>query len=82
MVEIAVIPPFPYLRDVSKIIENDKHIKLGAQTAFFEPKGAFTGAVAASMLSSVGVDYVLIGVRRINSFLYLCVYISPPLLAN
>ena len=61
-VEIAVIPPFPYLRDILKILESDGHVKLGAQTSFFEPKGAFTGAVAASMLASCGVNYVLVGV--------------------
>eukprot|EP01036_Dinobryon_divergens_P023735 gene23735-32118_t len=60
-VEIAVIPPFPYLRDVLKILENEEHVKLGAQTSFFEAKGAFTGAVAASMLASCGVNYVLVG---------------------
>ena len=47
----------PFLRDVLKIIEKSG-IKLGAQNAFYENKGAFTGAVSAPMLKSVGCQYV------------------------
>lgn len=36
-------------------------IKVGAQNAYFEEKGAFTGAVSAAMLKSCGVEYVLVG---------------------
>lgn len=61
-VELAIIPPFPFLRDVKKIIENSpQKIKLGAQTCYFENKGAYTGAVSAPMLSSVGCQYTLVG---------------------
>ena len=41
-VEIAVFPPFPFLRDVQQGIVNTS-IKLGAQNCYFEAKGAFTG---------------------------------------
>lgn len=34
---------------------------MGAQNVYFEPKGAFTGAVSASMLQSVGISMVLVG---------------------
>ena len=34
---------------------------LGAQDLFTEAKGAFTGAVSASMLKSSGCEYVLAG---------------------
>jgi triosephosphate isomerase len=40
---------------------NKSGIKLGAQNCYFETKGAFTGAVSASMLSSLGVAYSLVG---------------------
>lgn len=36
-------------------------IKLGAQTSFYENKGAYTGAVSAPMLKSVDCTYVLVG---------------------
>jgi triosephosphate isomerase len=59
-VEIAVIPPYPFLRDVGQAIESSG-IKLGAQNVYFESKGAYTGAVSAPMLASMGVHYSLIG---------------------
>ena len=37
------------------------NIKIGAQNMHFEEKGAFTGEVSASMLKSIGVEYVIIG---------------------
>ena len=36
-------------------------VKVGAQNCYSEPKGAFTGAVSASMLKSVGCAYSLVG---------------------
>jgi triosephosphate isomerase (TIM) len=36
-------------------------IKLGAQNMHFEDKGAFTGEISASMLNSVGCEYVILG---------------------
>ena len=39
----------------------DTNIKIGAQNVHFEEKGAYTGEVSAKMLSSIGVDYVIIG---------------------
>lgn len=37
------------------------NIKIGAQNLHFEDKGAFTGEVSADMLTSMGVEYVIIG---------------------
>jgi len=60
--EVCLIPPFPFLRDVGKVIEKSpQNIKLGAQNCFYETKGAFTGAVSAGMLKSVGCTYSLVG---------------------
>ena len=59
-VEVVVVPPYPFLTDVKRIIEG-KGITLGAQNAFSENKGAFTGAVSAPMLKSVGCEYILVG---------------------
>ena len=63
-VEVAVIPPYPFLRDVSKVIQDSRgklSISVGAQLSSGESKGAFTGAVSASMLKSVGAKYILAG---------------------
>lgn len=59
-VEVLVIPPYPFLTDVKRIIDGSG-ITLGAQNAFSETKGAYTGAVSADMLKSVGCKYVLVG---------------------
>lgn len=59
-VEVAVIPPYVFLTEVLNVIKNSG-IKLGAQNAFYENKGAFTGAISAPMLKSVGCTYVLVG---------------------
>lgn len=36
-------------------------ISVGSQQIYYEDKGAFTGSVAASMVKSVGCEYVLCG---------------------
>ena len=36
-------------------------IKVGAQNAFYEDEGAFTGEVSVKMLEDLGVDYCIIG---------------------
>jgi len=38
-----------------------QQMRFGAQTVFYQPKGAFTGAVSASMLKSLECEYVLVG---------------------
>ena len=37
------------------------NIKIGAQNCHWEESGAFTGEIAANMLTSIGVSYVIIG---------------------
>lgn len=59
-VEIAVFPPYPFLRDVEKALQGSI-IKVGAQTCATTEKGAFTAAVSAPMLASIGCKYVLVG---------------------
>lgn len=58
--EVTVIPPFPALSEVKKIIEGSL-IRLGAQDLFWEKQGAFTGEVSAPMLKSAGCRHVIIG---------------------
>ncbi|NUN14405.1 MAG: triose-phosphate isomerase [Myxococcales bacterium] len=59
-VEIAVFPPFPFLVPVAAKLAGSR-IGLGAQDCYVADKGAFTGAVSAPMLRSVGCRYILCG---------------------
>jgi triosephosphate isomerase len=59
--EIILFPPFISLSALSKNLEGNERIKLGAQNMHQEDSGAFTGEVSASMLKSVGCKYVIIG---------------------
>ena len=58
--DVIVCPPFTSLSEASKLL-NGSVIKLGAQNMYFEDNGAFTGEISASMLKSVGCEYVIIG---------------------
>ncbi|MBT8385969.1 MAG: triose-phosphate isomerase [Ignavibacteria bacterium] len=58
--DVIVCPPFTSLKEVSSLIK-DTPVKLGAQNLYFEDSGAFTGEISASMLKSVGCEYVIIG---------------------
>lgn len=67
-VEVAVLPPFPFLHPVAKKLEGSA-VVLGAQDVYTAAKGdeapvhfgAFTGQVSAPMLASVGCAYVTVG---------------------
>lgn len=58
--DVIVCPPFTSLSEASKLLSGSK-IKLGAQNMHFEESGAYTGEVSASMLKSVGCEYVILG---------------------
>jgi len=58
--ESIIFPPHPFLGPVAEITAGSK-LALGAQSIFFEDSGAYTGAVSASMVKSLGVTYVLAG---------------------
>jgi triosephosphate isomerase len=59
-VTVAVCPPFVYLQAVSKALSSS-NIAVGAQDIYFEPAGAFTGEISASMLKDVGCSYCICG---------------------
>jgi triosephosphate isomerase len=59
-VEVLVCPPFTALSSVAQILKGSR-IGLGAQDLFWEPQGAFTGAISPLMLSDAGCRYVIIG---------------------
>ncbi|MEO6061343.1 MAG: triose-phosphate isomerase [Thermoflexales bacterium] len=58
-VEVAVCPPFISLA-VAREMLSGTGLKLGAQNAHPEAKGAFTGEVSVSMLAGM-VDFVIVG---------------------
>lgn len=57
-----VIVCVPYV-DLCTAIETVKgsNIKVGAENCHWEKSGAFTGEISADMLTSMGVEYVIIG---------------------
>ena len=59
--QVILIPSFIHLAAIQKLLPATGQIYLGAQNCHHSPCGAFTGEVAASMLHSVGVRFVLIG---------------------
>ncbi len=59
-VEVVVCPPFTTL---ARVIEaaRGSNIKVGAQNMHWEGSGAFTGEISPTMLTELGLDYVIIG---------------------
>jgi len=58
--EVVLFPPFPFISKVKDEVE-DVGITVGSQGIYFEDKGAYTGSVAASMVKSIGCEFVLCG---------------------
>lgn len=59
-VKTAICAPYVYL-GLLKNLFSGTNVKVGAQNAFYEDEGAFTGEVSVKMLEDVGVDYCIIG---------------------
>jgi triosephosphate isomerase len=60
--DVAVFPAFPYLQTVAATLRDaGSSIKVGAQDAYPQPNGAFTGEVSLSMLQDLGVNTLLVG---------------------
>jgi triosephosphate isomerase len=59
-VDVAVLPPFPYL-DGLVALHGAGGLVFGAQDLSEHAQGAYTGEVAGSMLRDVGCRYVLVG---------------------
>jgi triosephosphate isomerase (TIM) len=56
-VEIIVAPPSLYLESNM----NCDHVKLASQNVSHHDNGAYTGEISASMLSSLGLNYCIVG---------------------
>lgn len=59
-VKTIICPPFIYLGELTYLYSG-KLIEFGAQDAFWERKGSFTGEVSPEMLKDLGVSYVILG---------------------
>ena len=59
-VEVALCPPFVFLKDVVEAVRGSR-IQVGGQNLYAKDSGAFTGEVSAPMLKSVGCTLVIIG---------------------
>jgi triosephosphate isomerase len=69
-VEIVICPPFIFLEKIAEEYKKmgrlmgkfaKKNLLLGAQDAFWEERGAYTGEVGPKMIFSLGARYVIIG---------------------
>lgn len=58
-VETVICAPSIMLRDLVK--REDEHLRIGAQNMSQFDEGAYTGEISASMLTSYGVEYVVLG---------------------
>ena len=56
--QVIICPPTPYLSAVGNVI---KRAKLGAQDAFWEKEGPYTGNTSPTHIKSVGAKYVILG---------------------
>ncbi len=67
--EVVICPTLLALTETAKILEGSA-IKLGAQNASWEDKGAYTGEVSAGMLAEAGCGYVILGHSERRKYLF------------
>ena len=58
--QVVLCPPFTALTTVGEALEGTD-VALGGQNLYWESCGAYTGEISASMLTSCGCEYVLVG---------------------
>ena len=58
--DVVLCVPFTSL-DAAVKAAKGSNVKIGAENMHFEEKGAFTGEIAPTMLTALGVEYVVIG---------------------
>ncbi|WP_234736553.1 triose-phosphate isomerase [Tellurirhabdus bombi] len=60
-VQVVLCPPSLYLTTLRQYVQGNSRIALGAQNCHEKASGAYTGEIAASMLKSIDVQYVILG---------------------
>lgn len=58
--EMIVCPPHPYLNQIGREVISE-HYNLGAQDAFHQKEGNYTGEVSIDMVKDAGAKYVILG---------------------
>lgn len=59
-VQTVVCPPLVYVSELKKLVSGHRAV-VGAQNAWFENEGAYTGEVSPAMIQSLGLSYVILG---------------------
>lgn len=59
--EIILAPPAIYIQQIVSRLQKCPQVAIAAQNCSEHVKGAYTGEISASMLASIGTEYVLIG---------------------
>jgi triosephosphate isomerase len=59
--EVLFAIPFPFLINSIETIAGKKNMYITAQNCHHKTSGAYTGEVSVSMLSSIGINYCLVG---------------------
>ncbi len=59
--KVIICAPYTHLFSLVQLAKGNPAIAVGAQNCHHEEGGAFTGEIAAKMLASVKVEYVIIG---------------------
>lgn len=59
--EVIFAPPFPFLSEANRIINNKQGFQIAAQNCHYAENGSFTGEVSASILKSFACNYVILG---------------------
>lgn len=58
---VVVCAPYIHLNALSALAKESNQVFVGAQNVHQETSGAYTGEISTEMLSSVGVEYVILG---------------------
>ncbi len=53
--------PYIHLKDMVEMAGRNSEVKIAAQNCHQEASGAFTGEISVGMLTSIGVEYVILG---------------------
>lgn len=60
-IPVVIAPPFIHLTEAATLLQGNDSLHLAAQNCHQAGSGAYTGEVSTGMLSSVGVEYVILG---------------------
>lgn len=58
---VILFPPATHISQVGELIAGSRNLKMGAQNAYSEESGAYTGEISIPMLKELEVEYLLVG---------------------